>query len=362
MRSSLSVAWVLLSIALSGCTQLSLVRPDMTEQVDIWLAEKEYGKVLEYIEILPSTHSDYAAFQARLPEIQSLVTSFEKEIVGRGEKLTGQKQWQDALEVYETGLAKLPKSATINAAHTRYLAKRAAQLEDLRAEALLAKGAWLTRDTPLQREIARVNPHDSQARRRLKENSREVEKAAGELYACGQWALARGDHSLALRCLKLAHTLKPTREIGATLGRTRMAVAVQKAKRHGEKRRHSQAGVSTIQHIVDAYEKAYANGDLLQARKHVIELSNLEPDDTAIKRMEADLDGAIAVKIKRGIETGRTLYSRGQIQPAVDTWSELVGLEPDNEELNAHIARANRILHKLDKLKKKGASSNDSSL
>jgi len=362
MRSSLSVAWVLLSITLSGCAQLHLVRPDMTEQVDIWLVEKEYGKVLGYIEILPSTHSDYAALQARLPEIQSLVTNLEKGIVARGERLTRQKQWQDALDVYEIGLAKLPKSATINAARTRCLAKRAAQLEDLRNQALLAKGDWLTRDTPLQREIARVSPHDSQARRRLKENSREVEKTAGKLYSCGQRALARGEHNLALQCLSLAHTLTPTREIGTALARTKMAVAVQKAKRHGKKRRLSQARASTIQNIVDAYEKAYANGDLLRARKHLNKLSSLEPDDTEITQMEADLDAAIAFKIKRGIETGRALYSRGQIQPAVDAWNELVRLEPDNEELNAHIARAHRVLDNLDKLKKKGASGGSNSL
>ena len=362
MRSSLSGAWILLSIALTGCAELQLVRPGMTEQVDTWLVEKEYGKVLEYIEILPSTHSDYSAFQARLPEIRNLAMSFEKEIVARGETLTVQEQWQEALGVYETGLAKLPNSVTIDAARAEFLAKRTARLNDLRAEMLLAKGDWLTRDTPLQREIARVDPHDSKARRRLDGNSREVEKAAGELYACGQRALARAEHDLALRCLKLAHTLTPTKEIDTALARTRVAVAVQMAKRHGEKRRDSQAGASTIQHIVDAYEKAYVNGDLLKARKHVNKLSSLEPDDAAIERMEADLEAAIAFKIKRGIETGRTLYSRGQIQPAVDAWSELVPLEPDNEQLNAHIARANRILDKLDKLKKKGASSDDGSL
>jgi tetratricopeptide (TPR) repeat protein len=363
MRSSLSFAWILLSIALSGCAELHLVRPGMTEQVDTWLVEKEYGKVLEYIEILPSSHSNYAAFQARLPEIRRLAANFEEEIVSRGEELTVQEQWQDALEVYETGLAKLPNSATIEAALAGFLATRAARLEGLRTEVLLAKGDWLTRDTPLQREIARVDPHDPQAHRRLNEKSREVEKAAGELYSCGQQALARGEHDLALRCLKLAHTLTPTREIGTALARTKVAVAVQMAKRHGENQRNSQAGeASAIRHIVDAYEKAYANGDLLQARKHVSKLSSLEPEDTAIKRMEADLEAAIAFKIKRGIETGRTLYSRGQIQPAVDAWSELVPLEPDNEELNAHIARANRILDKLDKLKKKGASNDDSSL
>ena len=362
MRSSLSVAWILLSIALSGCAELNLVRPGMTEQVDTWLVEKEYGKILEYIEILPPTHSDYATLQARLPEIRMLATIFEKEIVAQGERLTGQEQWQDALEIYATGLAKLPKSVIINAARAGFLAKRAARLSDLRAEALLAKGDWLTRDTPLQREIARVDPHDSQSRGRLNENSREVEKAARELYSCGQRALARAEHDLALRCLKLAHTLTPTKEIGAALARTKMAVAVRMAKRHGAKRRKSQGGASMIQQIVDAYEKAYADGDLLKARKHVNKLSSLEPADTAIKRMEADLDAAIAFKVERGIEDGRTLYSRGQIQPAVDAWNELMPLEPDNEELNAHIARANRILDKLDKLKKKSASSDDSSL
>ena len=78
--------------------------------------------------------------------------------------------------------------------------------------------------------------------------------------------------------------------------------------------------------------------------------------------MEADLNAAITSKIKRGIETGRTHYRRGQIQPAVDTWNELVRLEPDNEELNAHIARAQRVLDNLDQLKKKGASYGSNSL
>ena len=104
MKLSLPVVWVVFSLALSGCTQRYLVRPDMLEQVDIWLAEREYGKVLGYIESLPPTHSDYSTLQARLPEIGSMVTSFEKGIVGRAESLTEQKQWADALAEYQRAL------------------------------------------------------------------------------------------------------------------------------------------------------------------------------------------------------------------------------------------------------------------
>lgn len=351
-----------MSIALSGCAELQLVRPDMTEQVDTWLVEKEYGNVLEYIEILPPTHSDYAALQARLPEIRRLVKSYEEEIVVGGEELTREEQWQDAADLYETGLAKLPNSAVIESARTQFLAKRAARLQDLSAEALLATGDWLARDTLLQKEMASVDPHDPQVRERLDENSRKAEKTAVQLHACGQRALARGKADLALRCLNLAHTLTPTREMGRALTRTRIAVAVQAAKRQGKNRRNSRADASTIQRLIDAYDKAYANGDLLQAREHLNELSSLEPDNGDIKQMEAELDAAIAFKIKRGIEIGRTLYSRGEIQPAVDAWSDVVRLEPDNKELNAHIARANRILEKLDKLKKKGTADDDSEL
>ena len=361
MKLSLPVVWVVFSLALSGCTQWYLVRPDMLEQVDIWLAEREYGKVLGYIESLPPTHSDYSTLQARLPEIGSMVTSFEKGIVGRAESLTEQKQWADALEVYDKGLARLPKSATINAARTRFLAKRTARLDHLRTEALLAKGDWLTRDTPLRREIARVEPHGRWARRRLKENSREVEKIAGELHSCGQRALAGGEYSLALECLTVAHALTPTQAISKELALAKATTARQTAKRSGKKRRRAKARASTIQKIVEAYEKAYANGDLLRAREHVNRLSGLEPDATVFKQMEADLDSAIAIEIQRGIETGRTLYRRGQIQPALDTWSELVQLEPENDKLNSHIARAQRVLKKLHKLQEKGTSdgSND---
>ncbi|MDY6980925.1 MAG: hypothetical protein SV201_13685, partial [Pseudomonadota bacterium] len=55
------------------------------------------------------------------------------------------------------------------------------------------------------------------------------------------------------------------------------------------------------------------------------------------------------------MESARRLYSQGKIQQALQVWESLHSIDPGNQQLEAHIERARRVLEKLQRLQQNGS-------
>ena len=75
---------------------------------------------------------------------------------------------------------------------------------------------------------------------------------------------------------------------------------------------------------------------------------------TSIK-LRKELDKRYRQGIDQKIAAGRKLYSNGKIQEALDVWNSLLEINPDNQKLQGHIDRAERVLKKLQRLSNEGA-------
>ncbi len=341
--------FLLSSLMLCGCMSQFLAGPDGPDRVEGWLAQERYAEAIEYLEELDPAHPDYANLRAGLPSIRRAAAELESRTLREGRELTRAKRWHDALVLYEDALEKLPNSERLAGARESCIAARDSHVRRLRTEVLLERGKWLSRDTHFKQRIAIAVPRDRSAQRALRKSVRDVEATSDALHACGQEALDRAEYAMARQCLSRAYELTPKPTIHNAL-----AVAVIKTMRPPsvqedvDKRRERR-----IAKLTKAYEQAYAEGDLPGARRHIDDLAALDRDSKALKRMQRELESAISMRLEVGIEAGRKLYSRGRIQPALDTWNELLVLAPDNEELSANIARAERVLMNLDRLKAK---------
>ena len=149
-------------------------------------------------------------------------------------------------------------------------------------------------------------------------------------------------------------TLTPTTSVKDALARAEKEQLKKKAKsRRARRKKEQQFEADKARKLMDEYEDAFEANDLTKARSVLAELKAVEPKSDKVEQLEAELDGAIGKRVKRGMEESRRLYSQGKIQQALDNWRELNQLDPENEEIKAHIARAERVLAKLRELSEK---------
>lgn len=343
-----------LAAQLAGCTLYHAIRPDVAQQVDTWRQENEYGRALETIAAVRPAHPDYVQLQARVPEIEREAEAFEDATIDEGRALIKENRWQEALARYDRGIEKLAGSERLSKARADCLARRDRYVQGLRTQALLRRGEWLVREAPLQEEIFGANPDDAQARRDMDLVTREVDATSHGLYRCGEGALARGVPDLAVNCLALAQRLKPSASTESALARAKQQQTERnQALRLKAQRKLKQKQALKVQGLLSAYELAFSGGDLLQARKALAELQAAQPGSDTVEALEAQFQAAVAERVGRGMEESRRLYSQGKIQQALDNWTALSRLDPENGELIANIARAEKVLAKLRELNEK---------
>lgn len=336
-------------LGLGGCASINALRPDVASAVDRWVANKEYQKALDTIEHMSPDHAQYSAMQARVPTIRRAAVTYEQQVIKQATKLAAEQRWQAALDAYEDGLDRLPHSEPLQKGREQLLQKRDALIDNLELRALISHARQLDRDLPVYRRMVEIAPKSGDQRRRLTQAEREARQVASELTDAGQKALEDGDSFLAVRCLTLADRLDPREETRAALTRAREAssqssdTSGSQAQRQDIERERERRG----QALVDEYRTAYAEGDLLKARKLLTEAAVLQPESREISTLRQQLNAAIEQEVEAGLERGRRLYTVGDVEGALGVWTGLLEYSPNDKQLNEHIDRAERVLRNL---------------
>ena len=71
------------------------------------------------------------------------------------------------------------------------------------------------------------------------------------------------------------------------------------------------------------------------------------------RTLENKLDRAIEQESSRLFETGVNAYSRGKYSEAAKYWRQVLELQPNNKRAQENLERADRVIEKLQQLKKK---------
>jgi tetratricopeptide (TPR) repeat protein len=118
--------------------------------------------------------------------------------------------------------------------------------------------------------------------------------------------------------------------------------------------------------LLDAYREVRARGDLAAAEPALAKLRRLDPIEPAYQIEEERLRGAIederrarreraraarAAQVESLVEAGRTAFGDEKLETALDLWRRALLIDPDNERIQAYIARAERQLETLEQLR-----------
>lgn len=360
-------ALVLILSILPACTMMP-AKPsdaDLLATADALAAEQKFGQALAVLADVTLAHPQYARIAAKRREIAQEAVAFETDVVNKAYALVSSGQWSAAGQVYVAALATYPQSDTLQNAYAQFKAQRDQRVTNLQRNLVLREGEWLAEDLPLREELIRAAEPERAQEQLIASKRERARELAPQLHVIGLEAMNERDFELAERSLSVADQLQPSPEIQRALASLRRMQAQldeqARASRMREKAyleekrkavlsRRVEERRQRTQAILGEYDEAYKRGDLLEARRLTEELSLLESYHPELPKMQEQVQTAIDVHVQKGLEQGRQLYARGRIEDAIKEWQGLLRYAPDNTELQDNIARAQRVLDKLQQL------------
>lgn len=353
--------WLMLLLALqTGCALLTTSYTENRTQIDQWVSEKEYGRALKALSQIPPKDPHYLEAAEKRKQIEALAAAYEQEVRQENRKLLDEGKWAEAMDSYDEALRRLPESVVLKDGLAKLHRRQSAELDRLELKRLMDHGSWLKQTLPTYRDIARVDPRNSNAQRRLTRMQDEAEEIADELALHGNRALANSNLDSAAALLNLAADLSNAPAIQESLKQLNQERDVAnkransqrhrqlKKQRIAEKRRRQR-----VERLREEFDQAFAQKNFTTARKHLHALSKAGMQSTEYRKLQRQFERAIDKETSQLFDIGVNAYSRGQYAKAANYWRQVLELKPDNKQAKENLERAERVLEKLKALQEK---------
>lgn len=334
---------------LSGCAFLHSLDRDLDKQVDIWVEQHEYTRALDALRLVSKTHPKYALLVKKQAEVTKAANVYEKNKLKEANDFIARQQWHDAEKSLNESLEKLPDSERLQASYHDFIQQRAQYLKSLYYQLYINKAEWLVKNKDVNQELARAMPTDRDTKKAITQHQQEVQHVYQQLLVCGIEGMNINDLDLAEQCFLLANELQPSDKIKTTIAdiQNKLAKLEQKKTVILSKRG---------KYLLDKAQQEMQAGKLKNARNVYNSIPAADKRHGLVRAYKQEMDNRIQSNVSEGIELGRKLYSQGEVERALAVWYDLRELAPDNEHLISHIDRAERVLKKVKRLRKKDSA------
>lgn len=348
----LPLLWFLLLPLLPACSLMPTPEPvlegfptETPQQVSAQATELEW---------LRSLNTVTPAQQQRIQQLQSNLLRFERDVISSASSMAQQDNWHGAAQVLHNALRLLPDSQLLVNAQQQLAAQRQSREERVRMELEINRGEQLLKDAEGYRKLQQLQGPGLINWVEVKNYHRKRRESAQALQQYSRRALEREDYALAQRGLKIAFDLygdelqydterreKIERDLATAnrrLSQSKTQSTTANAQTSPDK--VADAPVTEVQRALDA-------GDLSSARQFLDLLRQQSPQEPQLPELEAQFQTQLNSRIVTAIRHGNDLYSQGKIEQALAVWREANSLAPENVELQANIARAEKVLENL---------------
>lgn len=367
MMARLLLVIVLLA-GLHGCATFSLEGPPPSiQELDTWMDNHQYGRVLQALNRVPQDHPDYVHYAARRTAAELRAKQYEESILKDVAKAEKQGDWASAISIIDTALDNYPGSLRLSKKRVELIGHQQQRAKALNAEALLARSDWLLNELPLLEQKVKHSPVDITQQWSLSQLKNEITSTVTKLISTATGLFEYDDVDLIDRCLQQARKLGPSANDIKTIAlledrlairrddlkRQRIAREARKSIKHSAKLKKKRT--KRINALLKKANAAIKKNRLITARKSITELNRIAADNPEVIRLDAYINARIDTLVKQMSDRGDLLYRQEKIKSAKKVWEEALTLDPDNKDLKKNINRAKRVLEKLDKLRKQQA-------
>lgn len=314
---------------------------------------REDSAELEQLYKLDTTTS---AQQQRIRRLHDNLQNFERSAIRSAERLERRGDWLGAEQLLTGAVQTLPKSQRLIIAKQKLSERRRVHEERVRMELAIHQGEQLLKDAEAYQRLQQLQGPGVMNWLELKNFDRKRRASAQSLVEYAQHAIQRKsseDYALAKRALTVAQGLYgddlrklENKELRDTIARD-LALASRKLRPAAKAQPARAVSQKTEMMPVTDLQKALRSGDLFTARKLLTRLQQQAPQHPQLRPLQSQFDTQVKTRVDYAIRRGNALYSQGEINQALSVWREARILAPNNVELQANIARAEKLLENL---------------
>lgn len=356
--------FALLLPVMAACTSMDTIRlgQDKPEDIDRLLEQHEYARARQ----LTGKHASLDS-----PEVQIRITrkelAYEQRITAEAQRLESENDLLGAVQLLSAALQKVPHSKSLRELRNTLEPERSRQLRANEREQLIARAKYVLNQQQLYREQANLESPSLAQRWENTHNRKEAKLLSEQLLKHGQQALDRDDMDMTKTCLQLSQALHQTLEVDAllsdihateeaqkqvTIEVTKLARKKASVRKENSRKKEQQDEKQKTRVLLAETRQALAKDDLQVARATFVQIPSSAITDREVLAMQGNLDRAVDVRVRKLMATGDTLYRRDNVLLAVRTWTKALSLDPDNTELRERVERANKVLARLEELKR----------
>ena len=348
----------LLATLLAGCASLPTQPAQIDEEIAKHEEQHEYEQALRLITHISPQNPEYSRYATKRKEIEEKIQKYSQNIITKATQLLNQERWAEALDLYDEALGHVPSHSGLRDSLAQLHQKQEAAADAEYSKILIARGYWLEQLLPVTRKIATILPRDKEAQKQLQQREREAQQVAIQLAKLGDEAMDKADYDLADQTLTIAARLSGSESIEQSLNKlkavqteeekSRQRAAAQKKARQV---REEQQRKEKIQRLSAKYNKAFNDGQYLEARQHLKTLAKLKPAELPIDSMIINLEKTILDTAEKRYQEGASLYSRNQFEAALKKWEETLALNPKHLLAQENAERARKVVRRLQELR-----------
>jgi hypothetical protein len=354
----------LLLPVMAACTGMDTIRlgQDKPEDIDRLLEQHEYARARQLT-------GKYASLDS--PEVQIRITreemAYEQKITSEAQRLESENDLLGAVQLLSAALQKVPHSKSLRELRNTLEPERSRQLQANEREQLIARARYILNQQQLYREQANLESPSLAQRWENTHNRKEAKLLSEQLLQHGQQAMDRDNMDLTKTCLQLSQALHQTPEVDAllsdihateeaqkqvTIQVTKLAQKKASVRKENSRKKEKQDDKKKTRVLLAETRQALAKDDLQVARATFVQIPSSAITDREVLAIQDNLDQAVDVRVKKLMATGDTQYRRDNVLLAVRTWTKALSLDPDNTELRERVERANKVLARLEELKR----------
>jgi len=358
MRSRVKIVLAgLLLAALTGCAEMDSIRLSQDTPADIeqLLQQNEFARIRQLTGRYPSIDS---------AELQELVTarelSYVETSIADARSLESEHDLMGAVQLLSEAVQRVPHSVKLREMRNALEKERVQELKHNERERLITRANYMLDEQALYEQQANLTQPTIVRRWENLRNQKEAAQLSGQLLEHGEYALLQNDLDGAENCLQLSLRLEHSAAAEEMLSRlqslksSRQQVEKKKAiiqqAKHEQKIQRSQKQQTKA--LLAETQQALEHNRLQEARAAFVQIPAANSNNSEVMAVKDDLHVAVSKHVAQLIASGDALYRADKVNQALQQWMQARSLDPENQQLQERIDRANKVLARLEELKR----------
>ncbi|MBU0482696.1 MAG: hypothetical protein KKG47_16505 [Proteobacteria bacterium] len=348
-KALLLMIWLLLA---TGCA-VKTHAPDLTTTPDTVLlldqlvSEQEYTKALETLEALENkiAGEDY---DSRKRQISRLINEFEKNTIAAATAIADREDMPTAISLIDTALMKVPASKELSDFHLRLIRERERRMEEAQTHLLFLEAEYLLGRLKWYKEQSRLIKPSLITRWQMSSMEGSLDHLRDRFLACEKKQQGAGNPELAAKCQLMATRIHPESSTEKNIPPEPEPDQVKPEELFKTKKsRPAQPVAAPPAPTADPAANQSPEQNTTSVAREI----------KGSEATEEKPENPTRMMIEQYMQEGASLYRTGKISEARDTWLKVLDLDSEHQAAQEQIARAEKVLKRLDSLKKANETS-----